>query len=195
MDEEKKDLKDQKDQEENKVIVPEEDKQKKKTPEDVEKEMEQMLKDLSDQMGVDKNQIRVVSIKAPKRNFKVILFESLYYLISTALMFIGLSGYIKWYEGSWYDVIFFSLVFSAIELIIRNLFFIIFKKTIIQTFGLIMVLPPLIAMFGCIFIPFIVKPVYIGRYIIVCLILLIVREFIKKYSVDFYTRHKKFKKK
>ena len=81
MDEEKKDLKDQKEQEENKAIVPEEDKQKKKTPEDVEKEMEQMLKDLSDQMGVDKNQIRVVSIKAPKRNFKVILFESLYYLI------------------------------------------------------------------------------------------------------------------
>ena len=66
-----------------------EDKPKKKTAEDVEKEMEQMLEDLSQQMGVDKNQIRVVSIKAPKRNFLTILFESLYYVISTACVVSG----------------------------------------------------------------------------------------------------------
>ena len=179
----------------NEVEKKEEDKPKKKTAEDVEKEMEQMLEDLSQQMGVDKNQIRVVSIKAPKRNFLTILFESLYYLISTALLFIGLSGYINWCEGKWYEILFYSLTFSVIELLLRNIFLIIFKKTFVQTFGLVMIVPPLIALFACIFIPFIVTPIYIGRYIIVCIILLIVREFIKKYSVDFYLRHKKLKKK
>lgn len=172
-----------------------EDKPKKKTAEDVEKEMQQMLDDLSQQMGVDKNQIRVISIKAPKRNFLTILIESLYYIISTALLFIGLSGYISWCEGKWYDLLFYSLMFSAIELVLRNVFLVIFKKTFIQTFGLVMVVPPLIALFVCIFIPFIVTPISIGRYLIVCAILLIVREFIKKYSVDFYYRHKKVKNK
>ena len=173
----------------------EEDKPKKKTAEDVEKEMELMLEDLSQQMGVDKNQIRVVSIKAPKRNFLTILFESLYYIISTSLLFIGLSGYISWSDGLWYDILFYSLTFSAIELILRNVFLIIFKKTFIQTFGLVMVVPPLIALFACIFIPFIVTPIYIGRYLIVCVLLLIVREFIKKYSIDFYYKHKAKKNK
>ena len=194
MDEEKKELKDQENNEIDKAKDTD-DKPKKKTAEDVEKEMEQMIQDLSEQMGIDKNQIKVVSIKAPKRNFKVILFESLYYIIITALMFVGLSGYIAWCDGKWYDLLFFSLMFSAIELVLRNVFYIIFKKTIVQTFGFIMVLPPLISMFVCVFIPFIISPVYIGRYIIVCVILLIVREFIKKYSIDFYFRHLRKNKK
>lgn len=191
MDEDKK----EKNEVEKKEESESEKKESRKTPEDIEKEMQQMLEDLSEQMGVDKSQIRVVSVNNTKRSFKVILFEALYYIIANCLLLLGLSGYIKWCDAKWYELIFFSLMFSGIEILLRNLIYIAFKKTIIQSFGLIFVLAPLVAIVVCIFIPFIVNVDYIVRYLIVCVILLIVREFIKKYSVDFYRRHLAKKKK
>lgn len=189
MDEEKKDLEKKED------TNPEEKKDKDKTPEEIEKEMNQMLEDLANQMGVNKNEIRVVSIKAPKRSFKQILFEALYYIIANSLLLIGLSGYIKWCSANWYQLLFYSLTFSGIELLFRNIIYILFKKTIIQTFGVVLVIAPVLAIAICVFLPFLAKPEYILRYIVVFVILLIVREFIKKYSLDFLRRHRRNRKK
>lgn len=199
MDEEKKELEKQEEDEKTVEAKPleesKESKPNKKTAEDVEKEMEEMLNDLASQMGVDKSQIKVVSYKMPKRGFKTILFESLYIILFNCLLFLGLSGYIKWCDGVWYQLIIYGLMFSGIEIAIRNAFYILFKKSIIQTFGLLLIIPPLIAAFVCAFLPFLVSPVYILRYIVVCIILLIVREFIKRYSLDFYFKHKHLKEK
>lgn len=193
MDEEKKEIEKKEEDETVEAKVDKEEKEEKKTATDIEKEMQDMLNDLSEQMGIDKNQIKVVSIKMPKRNFRTILFESLYYIITSCLLVIGLSGYINWCEGTWYQLLFFALIFSIIELVLRNIFFIVFKKTIIQTFGLILILPSFLSMLACFFIPFIPTPTRIARYAVVFIILFIVREFIKRYSLEFFRRHK-FKK-
>ena len=119
---------------------PEEDQVTKETEEEIEKWMEQLS-----QEGLPKG--KIIRVKMPKRTPIFILLETLLMFLINILLFLSLTGFFEWavYE-SILDLIYFILIFTGIELILKNAIHLFFPKLIIKSFGLLLMIPPFVAL-------------------------------------------------
>lgn len=110
------------------------------------KEIEDMIKQAEEQLGVDRDQIKVVKIKLPGNTLKWILFDALMTIILNTILILSLSGYIKWTKNDTIiPLLVFALTYTLIELTLKNILNRFFVKLIIKTFGLITLLPSILA--------------------------------------------------
>lgn len=121
-------------------------KQKEKTDK-LKAEVDQLVKEMEIQYGTDPSNLKSVRLHFPKRDLKTILFEILMHLFLNLVLIFAMTGYIKWatYASIW-DLVWFILGFTVIELVLKNMIHIVFQKWIIKTFGMILLLPALISL-------------------------------------------------
>lgn len=177
-----------------------EDKEK-KTPEvdedeveKAQKEMEELLKSLQEEVGV--NNVKVVKVELPQPNLKNYFLGLLVSIIINTLLIVGTSGFIKIFEYQYLvDLVFFAIYFSIMERTINYLFIKLFLPLIIRTMGLANLIPYVISIVITALLPVFVTSKNLFLVFIflvfVCIVKTIIHSFLKKKIVFKKTRRKK----
>jgi hypothetical protein len=114
--------------------------------EEAQRKIENLIKQAEEQFGVDRANIKVVKIKLPRRTFKYILIESFIKIFINIVLGLSISGYLIWAKnGDTVDLVYFLLTYSLIEIFLTNIINVFFLKAIIRTFGLVLMIAPIIA--------------------------------------------------
>lgn len=143
------------------------------------KELENMLKQVEEQFGVDREQIKVVKIKLPGRSVKSVILDTLITLILNTILIFSISGYIIWTKAPLIDILFFALAYSLIEIILKNILNIFFVKLIIKSFGLITIVPSIIAIPLVVILTDFVSILSNTRYLIMIISVIFLRSLIR----------------
>lgn len=161
------------------------DKEKQKTEEELKKEMEELLQKAEEELGVDSSKVKVVRLNFGKRTVKSILFDILLAFILNLLLVLSISGYIQWavYQKVM-DLIWFVVVFTAIELILKNAIYIFFANWIIKTYGMILLFPTLFAIPIVIGLTDFVTIISVTRLLIMFSLLIFIRSLIKFLTIN-----------
>lgn len=166
-------------------------KEKKNREEEVKKakeEIEKIIKDAEEQLGVDKKSIRVIKVRLPEPTFKYIATEAIITLLLNIVLVMAISGYFKWAKySSLSDLLYFAIIFSLIDIVLRNIINFVYPSLIIKSFGLINLVPPLLSMFiVVVFTEFVAITSNINLFILfICLMIL--RVFIRN-SINNFRR-------
>jgi len=109
-------------------------------------QLEEMLSEVENRLGVDRSQFKIIRYKPAKPSFKNIFLDILQAILINVILILSITGFIKWatYKSLW-DLLFYALFFSAIEILIKYLMFILFRKVLLKAMFLILTLPTLIA--------------------------------------------------
>lgn len=169
------------------------DKKEKKSKRDEEirkanKEIEDLVESIKDQMGAD---VKVVKIKVPKPSPGQFLIELLFGLVINGLLIVGTSGYFNYLEYSTiWNLLLFVLYFTLVEKISSTIMIGCFPSFIIKTMGLGSFIPIGITLLVTLIFPIFVTIEDIGAAIIIFVIILVVRTFLKSFLLE-----KQFQKK
>lgn len=147
-------------------------------------EIEKLLEEAEEQLGVDRKNIKVIKLRLPDRSFKGFLIESLITLFLNVFLILGISGYLTWAKySSLLDLLWFALSFSFIDIVLKGIVHFIFPSLIIRTLGTINLVPPMLAMFiVAIFTDFVM--IVSNGYLILLFIILIILRSILKNAID-----------
>jgi hypothetical protein len=109
-------------------------------------QLEEMLNEVESRLGLDRSQFKIVRYKPVKPSFKNILLDIIMAMTINVILLLSITGFIKWatYTSLW-DLLFYALFFSAIEVLIKYIMFILFRKVLLKAMVLILTLPTLIA--------------------------------------------------
>jgi tryptophan-rich sensory protein len=155
---------------------------KAKSKQDIEnakKELENMLKQVEEQYGVDREQIKVVKIKLPGRSAKNIILDTIMTLVFNIILILSISGYIIWTKASPLELLYFAIAYSVIEIVLKNILNIFFVKLIIKSFGLITIVPSIVAILLVIIITNFVTITSSLRYIVMFVLVIFLRTLIR----------------
>ncbi|MFA6890076.1 MAG: hypothetical protein WCQ80_03565 [Bacilli bacterium] len=115
--------------------------------EDAEKELETIIQDVEEQLGVDRSQFKIVKMKVTKKSFGGFLKDGLLSFILNTILIMSISGYLTWaITDSLWDYLYFALIFSGIELVIHWMIQKFAMKWIYKTFGLTLLFPSIISL-------------------------------------------------
>jgi len=156
--------------------------EEKKRRTEQENELEKMLRQVEEQFGIDRSQVRIVRVNTPPRNFTSILIDCLVTVFLNLVLILSISGYMIWYHYDHiFDLVWFILAFTAIELLIKYLISFMFRKLVIRTFGLILALSTLIAIPLVVMLTDFIVVTSIERLLLMFIILVVVRSMIKSF--------------
>lgn len=129
--------------ENNKKQTEEKEVKKKNTQEEqieqAKKDMEEMMKSISDEMGAN---VKVIQLQVPKATFKNFIYTLILSLVLNTLLIVGTSGFFEFvkYENI-ISLILFSIYFSFLERVIEFVFLRFFTPLVIRTMGLAHLIP------------------------------------------------------
>lgn len=157
-------------------------------------EIKKMIGELTEQYGIEEKDLKILNVGKKQKSKLAIIIELLIIFTSTVLILFGLSGIIPWSkEKNIVNIIFFALYFSGCEILSRIVLTFGFKKLIIQTFGLIMIFPSLIAIVISAIFPIFVEINSIFLLIITTILTVLIRKFMLSYVSEKLVKNK-FKK-
>jgi hypothetical protein len=112
--------------EENKVIF---------TPED----LDDFLEELKEKYNLGDDKIKIVKIERKKPPLKVLLVSFLLSYLFDFLLIIALNGYLAFTTYNIWKLFFFSIIFSTLELLIREIMMRFFPKLMFYSLGSILI--------------------------------------------------------
>ncbi len=159
-------------QNKDKKLKPKEEEQK-----ELEEKINAALEELEKQIGIDKKNFKIIKVDT---SLKKVLKEGLIFSLINIILIMSISGFLVWAKvNNILYFLYFALIFSSIELIL-NIFLNRFaSKWIIKTLGLIFYLPPLISLVATTGLSSFIEIVNIYRLLIMFIILMLSRGFIK----------------
>lgn len=145
-------------------------------------DMDSLIDSIKDQMGVD---VKVVKIKIPKPTFSNFIIELIIGFILNSLLILGTSGYFDYlvYSSIW-SLLLFSFYFTLIEKIVSNIIIGFFPSLIIKTMGLANFIPIGVTLILTLVLPIFVKIDNIGLAIIMFVLILGIRMFLKSFFLE-----------
>lgn len=150
-----------------------------------EMEIKKMLGELKDQYGLEEKDLKVFNFGKTKKSFLAVILEYVLVFVFTALILLGLSGIIPWTKDkNILSLVLFCLYFAADEIVGRLVLNIAFKKLIMQTLGLIMLLPSIVAVVVVAIFPIFVEINSIFLYIITAIFAVAIRKFMLSYVFE-----------
>lgn len=163
--------------------------EKEKAKKEAEEEIDKMINELENQLGINKEQVKIVKINIPKRNLKNILIEALFTILINMILILSLSGYIIWAKyNSIFDLVYFTLILSSIEILFNNLIYLFFKKYITLSFGFILYVPILLAIVISLLVYKNIKTTSTGSIMFMFVCVLLLRSFIKRLVFSYKNR-------
>ncbi|MFA7367030.1 MAG: hypothetical protein WC008_01805 [Bacilli bacterium] len=160
--------------------------EKEKKIQEAKEEIEKMLKDAEEQLGVDRKNVKVIKIKMPQRTFKYFISDFITTILLNVLLVLSLSGYLEWTNNANpLDLMLFALVYSGFDIILRNIINFFFPSLIIKTIGLINFIPPIFSIFLVTILTRIVVIKSVGRLIFLFMCLIIMRIVVKKVIANY----------
>lgn len=163
------------------------DKKEKKSKRDDEirkanEEIEDLVESIKDQIGAD---IKVVKVKVPKPSPGQFVIDLILGLIINGLLIVGTSGYFNYLEYSTiWNLLLFVLYFTLVEKISNAIMMGCFPSFIIKTMGLGSFIPIGITLIITLIFPIFVTIENIGAAIIIFVIILVVRVFLKTFFME-----------
>lgn len=160
----------------------EEKAEEKKDEKKPESELEKMLRQVEEEFGVDRSQVKVVRMNRRPQGFKAFIVDFLLTLIINIVLILGISGWIQWasYNSIW-DLVWFTVAFTIIEIALKYLISIFFRKLVIRSFGLILSLATLLAIPLVLLLTDFVEITAVNRLLLIFVIVIIVRSMIRSY--------------
>lgn len=164
-----------------------EEKQKKEKPKKTESDLERMLRQVEEELGIDPSKLKVVRVNTPPRNFKSFIIDFFITIILNLILVLGITGYIEWalYDNI-IDLAWFTIAFSIIEIGLKYVLNRFFNKLVIRTFGFIFSLATLIAIPLVLLLTDFVDVISVNRLLLMFVFMLIVRSMIR----SFFARQK-----
>ena len=162
-----------------------------------EMEINKLIKQITEEYGINEADLKIVNMTKKKNKFRQVSSDIIInFLLSVILMF-SFSGLIPWatYKGSFVMLVFFALYYSAVEVVTRFICLKAFKKLILKTFGLILILPLIISTILCLFLPIFVEVKSILLFALCTILTYLVRKFIISYVLEKLLIHQSKKKK
>ncbi|MGD9886646.1 MAG: hypothetical protein AB7T03_01630 [Bacilli bacterium] len=137
-----------------------------------------LVDELKDQLE-EKGEIQLVRINPKKPTWKSILVTSILSFLFDLLLIISINGYLEFTESNILNIIFLSVLFSVIELILKRLVTHYFFRIVISSFGLIYI-PIMIISFilAWMIIPNL-EPLSSGKTLIFFLIFIVARSIMR----------------
>ena len=145
-------------------------------------EIEDLIESIKDQMGAD---IKVIKVKVPKPSPLQFLIDLLIGLLINSLLIVGTSGYFDYlsYSTIW-NLLLFVLYFTLIEKISSAIMLGCFPSLIIKTMGFANIIPIGVTLIVTLVFPIFVQIENIGLAIIIFVIILVVRMFLKSFFLE-----------
>lgn len=113
---------------------------------EAEEELEKIIKDVEDQLGVDRSNFKIVKMKVAKKTLFTTIRDGISSSLLNVILMLSISGYLIWAKtDSILDILYFALIFSGFEILIQFLLQKLAIKWIYTTFGLALMLPALIS--------------------------------------------------
>lgn len=146
----------------------------------LEDEIKNMLEDMKVVLGDDAvPDVKIVSTQKVSKK-KILLFQLIEVLLSIGIL-VGLTGYISWFKCD--KLYFYFIVIGGMTIIEFILGYIVNRfmvKAIFYSFGLVMLVPSVIAfIFAGLLIP-LVGAIDIGKLLIVCVLYMIIKRIIMR---------------
>lgn len=154
-----------------------------------EEEIDKLLKMLEENIGTQ--EAKIVKIRTPRPNSLSYWKEVLIILLLNVFIIIGINGIFSIADWSnIFKLLFFSLYFSGIEIILQMIILIAFPKLIIKTYGLITLLPSLVSMIISTIFPIFITIRSVPLFIIALVFTIIIRQIIRHFILSIQYRRK-----
>ena len=100
-------------------------------------ELEKMLKQLQEQYNLDGEKVKVVQIRRRKVTIKEIILSVVFGYFLDLFLTMALSGYLAFAENDFLSIILFSLIFTTLETILKQLLMKYIFRLMLMSFGMI----------------------------------------------------------
>lgn len=187
MNDKKRDDKDKISEEEKKKI-------KDMNEEELQEEIDKLMKEFEEQTGKDPSNVKLMSVKFPMKSFKGIFLDIIRIVLFNTILILALSGLFVWSEYSIYELLYFALYFSGMEALSRTIIVLLFNKLIPKTFGIIFVVPTIVAIVFSMIFPCFVKVVSLWNMFFVLTLAILIRKFLNNYFFEKYFNRMMIKK-
>ena len=166
-----------------------EKKSKEKTNEleELAKEVDKLIDEVSSEYGLDPEKLKVMPIQLPKMTFKTVAITSLAVFLLDFLVMLALNGFFNWCEwGRHSDLVFFALYFAGIDMVLKLASLPLFPKKpgSIVYVSFLKVVPFILSMVICGIWPIFVNVTSYWIYSLVGLIIYSIRKFLITYYLE-----------
>ena len=149
-------------------------------------EIEKLIKDITSEYGISEDELKVVNLGTKKKRISKVLLEFVVEVLLSSILMFSLIGLFSFADanGKLLNLVLFSLYYGLVEGVLKVIVSTIFRKYILKTFGLILIVPFVICTVLCTFLPIFITIKPIILFIVASILVFIVRKFIISYVLE-----------